>query len=214
MLKSIRKTLCVAGLVVLSAAMLSAQGKPKVAHNNNGKSHGSVVLYTNFVGAYPFWDTTSGYFVDGANFFNQVIAQGFRVSNTGPFADTALALGIYKTGGSASYVRVKTYLMSDAGGVPGSILDGPLTQQYRVQPFENGRGGGIVQFNCVTCPTLNGGSSYWIAALQDQARVEDTWDFSFSDFSSPFAFNQTGTLTGWYAVPSGYIRSAYQADGN
>jgi hypothetical protein len=199
---------------VLTAGMMSAQGKPKKAHINVKPDRGAIVLYSNFVGAYPFWDTTTGYFVDGANFFNQVLAHGFRPSSNVTFADAALAMGIYKSGGSASYVRVKIYLMSDAGGVPGSILDGPLTQQYAIRPFENGKGGGISQFNCVTCPALSSGTLYWIAALQDQARVEDTWDFSLSDFSSPFAFNQTGTLSGWYAVSSGYARSAYQADGN
>jgi hypothetical protein len=214
MLKSIRTALCVAGLVVLTAAMLSAQGKPKSAHSNVKPDRGAIVLYSNFVGAYPFWDTSSGYFVDGTNFFNQQLAQGFRPSSNVTFADAALAMGIYKTGGSASYVRVKVYLESDSGGIPGSILDGPLTQQYRIQPFENGKGGGVVQFNCVTCPALSSGTLYWIVAIQDQARVEDTWDFAISDFSSPFAFNAFNTGGAWYVIPSGYTRAAYQADGN
>jgi hypothetical protein len=215
MTNSIRRILCVAGLVALTVAMASAQAKPKSAHINAKPTRGSVVLFTNFVGAYPFWDTTTGYFVDGSNFFNQVLAMGFRPSSNVTFADAALAMGIYKTGGSASYVRAKVYLESDAGGVPGVILDGPLTQQYAIRPFENGKGGGISQFNCVICPPLVAGQLYWIVALQDQARVEDTWDFAISDFSSDFAFNQSGSATGpWFTVSSGYARPAYQADGN
>jgi hypothetical protein len=215
MTNSIRRILCVAGLVVLTVAMASAQSKPKGAHINAKPTRGSVVLFTNFVGAYPFWDTTTGYFVDGSNFFNQVLAMGFRPSSNVTFADAALAMGIYLTGGSANYGKVKIYLENDAGGVPGAIIDGPLTQQYVIRPFENGKGGGISQFNCVTCPPLLAGQLYWIVAVQDQARVEDTWDFAQSDTSSDFAFNQSGSATGpWFTVASGYARPAYQADGN
>lgn len=216
MLTSIRKVLIVAGVVVLTVAMSSAATKKaKGVRLNVPPTRGSIVLFTNFVGAYPFWDVTSGYFVDGPNFFNQVLATGFKATSNVTFADTALPLGIYVTGGSVKNGKVTVYLESDAGGAPGSIIDGPLTQGYWVQQFENGKGGGMVQFNCVTCPSLSSGSSYWVVAQQTQAPVEDTWDFATNDFSSPFAFNQIGSATGpWYVIPSGYVRPGWQADGN
>jgi hypothetical protein len=213
----LRKTLCVASLVLLTVAMASAAGKqkPRAIHLNAPPTRGSVVLFTNYVGAYPFWDVTTGYFVDGSNFFHQVLAGGFTPASNVTFSDVALALGIYTSGGSVKNGKIQVYLESDAGGQPGSVIDGPLTQGYWVQAFEDGKGGGIVQFNCVTCPSLAAGTPYWVVAAQNQAPVEDTWDFADTDASSGFAFNQTGSINGpWYVVSAGYTRMAWQADGN
>jgi hypothetical protein len=214
----LRKTLCVAGLVILTVAMSTAatrKQKPKAIHLNVPPTRGSVVLFTNFVGAYPFWDTTTGYFVDGVNFDNQVLAGGFTPSSNVTFSDVAMALGIYTPDGSARNGKISVYLESDAGGQPGSVIDGPLTQGYWVQDFQDGKGGGMVQFNCVTCPSLSAGTQYWVVAAQSQATVQDTWDFADTDASSPFAFNQVGSINGpWYVVSSGYTRMAWQADGN
>jgi len=214
----LRKTLCVASLMLLTVAMSTAatrKPKPNAVHVNTPPTRGSVVLFTNFSGAYPFWDTTTGYFVDGSNFFNQVLAGGFTPASNVTFADVAMALGIYTPGGSAKYGKIQAYLETDAGGQPGSVIDGPLTQGYFVQDFQDGKGGGIVQFNCVTCPSLTAGTPYWVVAAQSQPRVEDTWDFADTDVSSGFAFNQTGSINGpWYVVASGYTRMAWQADGN
>ena len=73
----------------------------------------------------------------------------------------------------------------------------------------------MVQFNCVACPSLSAGTQYWIIANQTHATNEMTWDFADTDISAPFAFNQVGSITGpWSVVPSGYIRSGFQVDGN
>ena len=211
------KFLYVVALFALTASMAIAQSGPAKAHSSKNQkppSHGSVLVFTNFTGP-GGWDTADGYFVDGADFFDQVLAGGFTPSSTVTFADTALAMGIYTPDGSALNGTARVYLESDAGGIPGTILDGPLAQQNGIRDFQNGFGGNVVQFNCVTCPVLNAGTQYWIVAAQFRAPVEDTWDFSLGDFSSPFAFNQSGAiLGGWLSVGSGYTRMAWQVDGN
>ena len=199
---------------LLLATMASAATKPKVA-TAKVPPRGSKLLFTNFVGAFPFWNIATGYYVDGANFFNQVLAGGFTPSSNVTFADAALPIGIYTANGGKQSGKIFVYLATDAGGVPGTIIDGPLTQQYWAQQFTNGRGGGIIQFNCVTCPSLTAGTPYWIIANQSAATIEDTWDEADTDVSSPFAFNQVGSITGsWLTVGSGYIRPAWQVDGN
>lgn len=211
--RTVRTMAFVAVATLALATFASAAGKPRMA-TAKVPPRGSTVLFTNFVGAFPFWNIASGYFVDGSDFFNQVLATGFTPSSNVTFADAALPVGIYTANGGKQSGKIFVYLATDAGGVPGTIIDGPLTQQYWAQQFTNGRGGGIIQFNCVTCPSLTAGTQYWIIANQSAATIEDTWDFADSDFSSPFAFNQVGSITGsWLVVGSGY-RPAWQVDGN
>jgi len=211
------KFLYVVALFAFTASMAIAQTGPAKGYNKNNikpPSHGSVTVFTNFTGA-GGWNGTTGYFVDGADFFDQVLAGGFTPSSTVTFADAGLAMGIYVDGGSALNGTARVYLESDAGGVPGTILDGPLTQQNGILTFDNGLGGNVVQFNCVTCPTLTAGTPYWIVAAQFRQAVEDTWDFSNGDTTSGFAFNQSGAiLGGWLSVAAGYQRMAWQVDGN
>jgi hypothetical protein len=212
--RTVRTTVFAVAVTFLLVSMASAVTKPKTA---KGKvpPRGSIVLFTNFVGAFPFWNGTTGYFVDGADFFNQVLATGFTPSSNVTFADAALPVGVYTANGGKQYGKVNVYLATDAGGVPGTIIDGPLTQEYFAQQFTNGRGGGIIQFDCVACPSLSAGTPYWIIANQTQPTIEDTWDFADTDLSSPFAFNQVGSITGsWTSIPSGYSRPAWQVDGN
>jgi hypothetical protein len=99
--------------------------------------------------------------------------------------------------------------------LPGSILDGPLTQLYPIRDLLNFKGGGVNQFDCVTCPVLSAGTRYWVVAQQDKPHVEDGWDQSFSDSAWEFAYNLEGSATGpWTLMGSGYIRPAFQVDGN
>lgn len=212
--RTVRTMVFAVAVTVLLASMASAVQKPKTA---KGKvpPRGSITLFTNYVGAFPFWNITTGYYVDGANFFNQVLATGFKTTSAVTFADAALPIGIYTANGGKQSGKISAYLATDAGGVPGTIIDGPLTQAYFAQQFTNGRGGGIIQFNCVACPALSANTSYWIIGNQSAATIEDTWDEADTDVSSPFAFNQVGDINGsWISIPSGYIRPGWQVDGN
>jgi hypothetical protein len=126
-------------------------------------------------------------------------------------------MGVYTDGGGQNNAgTVNVYLESDAGGVPGAILEGPLTRCQGISNFNDGLGGNFVEFDCVSCTTvLQAGTPYWIVATQTNASVQLTWDEvrGITDFSSPFAFNQTGNPSGdWTAVPVGYPRSAYTVD--
>jgi hypothetical protein len=181
---------------------------------------GSKLVYTNLTGPlHHKYNNTVGYFVDGTNFFGQVLAQGFTPTSDVKFADVYMPMGVYTDGGGANYSgTTNVYLQSDAGGVPsGVVLDGPLSQCNGISNFNNGLGGNFVEFDCVTCPNLTAGTAYWIVAQQDVANVELTWDEvrGITDTASPFAFNQTNNAFGdFVSVPTGYSRSAYQVDGN
>ena len=213
--RTVRTMVFALAVTVVMAGMANAATRQLKTAKAKVPPRGSIVLFTNFVGAFPFWDITTGYFVDGANFFNQVLATGFTPSSNVTFADAALPIGIYTALGGKQSGKIFAYLATDAGGVPGTIIDGPLTQQYWAQEFTNNRGGGIIQFNCVACPSLSAGTQYWIIANQSAATIEDTWDEADTDVSSPFAFNQVGSITGsWISIASGYIRPAWQVDGN
>jgi hypothetical protein len=185
-------------------------------HNYDPDIHiGSKILFSNFTGSNHGYDGTTGYFVDGSNFNSQVLAQGFTPSQNATFSDVIMAIGIYTANGGADMGRMNVFLYNDAGGVPGTAIDGPLHAQSHPLSFDNGRGGGLVAFSCFVCPPLSTGTQYWVVAYEKAPGVQLTWDFANTDVSSPFVFDQTGSLTGpWLVIGSGFQRSAYQVDGN
>jgi len=212
----LRKALVLAGLAVLSTAVASAQ-VPKGAPQrlDSDIKFGKINLFSNFTGTTHGYDGTTGYFVDGANFTNQVLAQGFTPTQNANFADVVMPIGIYTANGGAMKGRINVFLYNDAGGVPGTSIDGPLHASSQPLLFDNGHGGGLVAYTCFTCPALSAGTPYWIVAYVKAAEVQLTWDFSNTDLTSPFVFDQTGSLTGpWLAVSTGFQRSAFEVDGN
>ncbi|MBZ5600116.1 MAG: hypothetical protein LAN83_17555 [Acidobacteriia bacterium] len=220
----IKRIAFVVALAVLISTPLLAQRVPTGLHARGNMQFcagkGSKLVYTNLTGPlHHKFNNTTGYFVDGSNFNNQVIAQGFTPTSTVTFADAYIPMAVYTLGGGDNNPgELNVYLESDAGGAPGSILEGPLTACNGISNFNNGIGGNFVEFNCTSCnTTLNAGTPYWIVAQEGTSTVELTWDEvrGITDVSSPFAFNQTGNPSGdWNVVPSGYSRSAYEVDGN
>jgi len=145
------------------------------------------VLYST-LGPNGEYDTGSGYFVDGANYFNQVLAVPFTPSQTETMVDAVLALGNY----AGSNNPVNVYLASDSGlGEPGSIL-ATLTQQGTIQPFP----GSLVTFACNSCGTVNAGSTYWIIAQEPDPNTEQAWMFAYQDQQGHIAFDQNGSNQG------------------
>lgn len=210
-------------MVALVALPTYAQKAPSAAHGRVRDSlrrcgSGVNIVFTNLVGPnHHKYNPFTGYFVDGSNFFNQVLAHGFTPTSTVTFSDVIMPMGVYTDGGGQNNAgTVNVYLESDAGGVPGTILEGPLTRCQGISNFNDGLGGNFVEFDCVSCTTsLQAGTMYWIVAQQTNTNVQLTWDEvrGISDASSPFAFNQTGNASGdWIAVPTGYPRSAYTVD--
>jgi PEP-CTERM motif len=144
------------------------------------------VLYTT-LGPNGEYDTGSGYFVDGSNYFNQVLAFPFMPSQSENMVDAVLALGNY----AGSNAPVSLFLASDNAGSPGSIL-ATLSQQGTIPPFP----GGLVQFNCSSCGTVNAGTTYWVIAQETDPGTEQAWMFSYQDQQGPGAFNQLGSNSG------------------
>jgi hypothetical protein len=220
-----KKISFVVALAVVIALPLYAQHVPAgVNAGRNGHTicpgKGSKIVFTNLTGPlHHKYNNTVGYFVDGTNFDSQVLGGGFTPSSSVAFADVYMPMGVYTDLGGANYAGTNNvYLESDAGGVPsGVVLDGPLSMCNGISNFNDGLGGNFVEFNCVTCPTLNGGTQYWLVAQQGVAGVQETWDEvrGLTDTSSSFVFNQTNNPFGdFLVVPTGYSRMAYQIDGN
>jgi len=173
----IRKAGVLAVATLISAMMFSV-------------SASADVLYTT-LGPGGEYDTGSGYFVDGSNFFNQVMANPFTLATAATITDAVLAMGNYQGGNSP----VDIYLASDNGGLPKTIL-AQLTQQGTIQSFFNGQGGGLVTFNCSGNGCQLGAGNYWVIALESDPNTEQVWDFAYQDRPDNIAFNQVGSQNG------------------
>jgi hypothetical protein len=222
---SILAVLAVVSVALPGFAQNMAKGAPasitaKSSADLQTCSVGSKLVFTNLQGPnHRAYNTSTGYFVDGSSFDNQVLGQGFTPSSSVTFSDVLMPMGVYTNGGGQNNAgTINVYLMSDSGGVPGSIIEGPLTRCQGIANFNNGRGGNMIEFDCVTCTsTLASGTQYWIVAQQTTADVQLTWDETRAqtDLESPFVFNQVGSLTGsWLVVSGGFSRAAYEVDGN
>lgn len=164
------------------------------------------VLYTT-LGPSDQYDTSSGYFVDGSNFFNQVMANPFVLGTGATITDAVLALGNY----AGNNNPVNVYIASDNGGLPGSIL-AQLTQQGTIQSWFNGQGGGLVTFNCTGNACQLGAGTYWLIAWEPDANTEQAWDFAYQDSQNGIAFNQQGSINGPWNPFFG-TQDAFKIDG-
>ena len=151
-----------------------------------------TVLYST-LGPANEYDGGSGYFVDGSNFNNQVMANPFTLSAGATVGDAVLALGNFAGGNSP----VNLYIETDAGGLPGSIIGNlTLTQQGTILPFNNGFGGGLVTFTCSGIGCTLGAGNYWLVAQELDPNTEQAWDFAYQDQANNIAFNDLGSSTG------------------
>jgi len=208
---TLKGTLCATALILALSVMATAQAgvHGKVVNPNKN----SKVIFSNFVGNPPY-DPSSGYFVDGPNFTNQILAMAFTPKENITFKNVVLPMAIYTDGGGVSRGRADVYLFTDGGGQPGTRLLGPLRPTGPIQLFNNGSGGGLVGYFCKQCPGLHKDTTYWVVAQTTQPPVQLLWDFANSDMDTPFAFDQTGSLNGpWMIVDSGVIRVAMEVDG-
>jgi hypothetical protein len=160
------------------------------------------VLYST-LGPGNAFDATNGYFVDGANYFNQVLGSPFTVSSTGMLTNAMLGLNNY--GGSNNPVVV--YVESDAGGMPGSIL-ATLTQSGTIPSF----GSETLTTFSGSSLTLSVGTTYWLVAQETDAGTEQTWDYAYNDATNNVAFNQVGSATGPWTTFNG-TDVAFQING-
>lgn len=164
----------------------------------------SDILYTT-LGPNGEYDTASGYYVDGSNFNNQVLALPFTPNATENMADAVLALAHFTGNNNA----VSAYLATDNGGEPGSIL-ATLTQQGTIPDI--GVGGGLVEFDCNSCGTVNAGTTYWIIAQQTDPNTQQAWMWAYQDQQGHGAFNQIGSNNGPWSQYDSTI-SGFRVDG-
>ena len=134
------------------------------------------------------FDTANGYFVDGSNFFNQVIASPFTVSTTATLTDALLGLGNF----AGSNNPIMLFVESDAGGMPGTIL-GSLTQVGVIPPFQTNS---LTMFTADSSLVLTAGTNYWLVAQEIDPGTEQVWNFAFGDTQNNIAFNNLGSPTG------------------
>jgi hypothetical protein len=153
------------------------------------------VLYTS-LGPNGEYDTGAGYFVDGSNYYNQVLSLPFTPSSSQNLLDAVLALGNYQ----GSNNPVNLYLQADNGGMPGTTL-ATLTQQGTIPPFP----GGLVTFTCAGCGVVNAGTQYWITAWEPDPNTEQAWMFAYQDQQGTLAFNQLGSIDGPWNLYGGTI---------
>lgn len=144
-----------------------------------------------------------GYFVDGSNYSNRVIANPFNPSSTLPFRRALLALSSIQGDNSP----ISVYLESDNGGFPAAILD-TLTQ---VGAIATSPPGALVEFDCKNCPFIDSGTQYWIVASEPDPDSRQLWHFS--DDVGRFAFNLKGSATGPWIEASFFPLTAFEVDG-
>jgi hypothetical protein len=97
---------------------------------------------------------------------------------------------------------VNVFLTRDKGDLSdfSHILD-HLVEQNAVPPSP-----GIVAFDCSSCQTLSGGSTYWVVAETGQGDVID-WHFNDIGDDSAFAVTATGPSGSWHLETGGSSRS-------
>jgi hypothetical protein len=152
------------------------------------------VLYSN-LGPGDAFDASNGYFVDGSDYFNQVIGSPFTVSSTATLGDAMLGLNNF----AGSNNPVDVYLESDAGGMPGTIL-ATLTQSGTIPPFNTET---LTMFTPTSSLTLSTGVTYWLVAGETDPGTEQAWDYAYNDTTNNVAFNQVGSPTGPWTTFSG-----------
>ncbi len=163
------------------------------------------ILYST-LGPNGEYDTLNAWFVDGANYNNQVIAMPFTPSSNATMTDAVLALGNY----AGNNNPINLYLYTDNGGQPGSEL-ATLTQQGTIQPFSDG--GSLIQFDCNGCGTVICGTPYWLVAWEPDPNTQQAWMYAYQDQTGTFAFNHLGSIDGPWNLFRGTV-SGYRIDGS
>ncbi|MEO8727229.1 MAG: PEP-CTERM sorting domain-containing protein, partial [Acidobacteriaceae bacterium] len=148
-------------------------------------------LYTT-LGPGGAFDSANGYFVDGSNFFNQVIASPFMVSSTATLTGAQLGIGNFAGSNSPINLFVETG-SGGSGGVPDGNILATLTQVGTIPPFGSMS---LTQFTCSGCLTLTTGTQYWLVAMEADPTTEQAWNFAFGDAQNNIAFDQNGSATG------------------
>jgi hypothetical protein len=161
------------------AGIAPSAPKPLVSTANN-----SHTIQTN-LGKNNSYDTTTGYFVDGSDFNNQVLAVAFTPAKAAHFAYALLPFSVYASSGGGSPTVV---LMNDSGGLPNRVID-RLKQVGTVPDWPKSQ---VMKYKCSKCPALKKATRYWITAYETVSSVQIAWMInSTGDVSdSDLAYNE------------------------
>lgn len=169
-----------------------------------GAARADAVVFSNFGPGMTF-DINHGYTIAGsATNTAQVVANSFTVAGNVNFTTAQLALGLV-----SGPNMLQVLLVTDAGGVPGSIIE---TMNVNIGPFGLDS---VVTATSILNPLLTSGTTYWLMAFTPSANTLAGWNFSLIDTSPPspyFASNQIASTTGPWVFGSG-PRSAFQING-
>jgi hypothetical protein len=163
------------------------------------------VIYSN-LGPGGTFNTNAAYGIG----FGTVVAMGFTPTRTATFGDAQLPLA-FGGGGGPNLVVIS--LETDAGGVPGAILEQITVTGLGSFP----PGGFLTTAHSTLHPVLTAGVPYWIVASTTPTSGV-FWNLTspttFSNGSN-FAYNFSGSATGpWSTGSVPGLRSAFQVDDN
>ncbi len=170
-----------------------------------GAARADQIIFSNFGPGMTF-DANHGYTVAGSSALGtQVIANRFTATSNLSFSTAQLALGL--SSGSPSILQV--LLETDAGGLPGSIIE---TINVNIGPFPPGA---VVTAMSALNPQLTSGANYWLVVYAPGPKTAAEWNFSLADVPTlnNFAANQIPSPTGPWYFASGPVRSAFQING-
>jgi hypothetical protein len=160
----------------------------------------STVLFTT-MGPNGQFDGTNGWILGG--FDLEAMADAFTPAATAKLGDAVLILQYNSY--YPDNLPVQVYLEADLAGQPGTILD-TLTQSGTLTILRSPN-----TFQCTTCPVLQAGTQYWLAAVQTDTNSVDGWTYSYGDQLGLSAVNFAGSPTGpWVALTT--TLSAFRVD--
>jgi hypothetical protein len=170
-----------------------------------GAARGDQIIFSNFGPGMTF-DTNRGYTIGGSGSpAPSVIANRFTATSNLAFSSAQLALGFINGPG-----LFQVLLETDAGGLPGSIIE---TFNVNIQLFPPGA---VVTAISALNPLLTSGANYWLVVYAPGSSTFGEWNLSLDDVPivGNFAFNRIPSPTGPWGLASGPVRSAFQINGN
>jgi PEP-CTERM motif-containing protein len=170
-------------------------------------------IYTN-LGSGGTFNCCAGYGIAGSALpFSHALAAEFVPTSDSLFLDAELPLSVNVGTPSADI-----YLMSDASGVPGAILE-----QFSVSGLQPTPTGTLFTVDSILKPELKAGTAYWLAVTAPDASSDVSWRRNttndFNSGSDLAGLDSSSSLVGpWTFVPTSTdptadSRPAFEIDG-
>jgi len=199
---------CGALTLIWATGVWAQAGIPIPTPEARNSTANSVHTIQTNLGKGNSYDTTTGYFVDGSDFHNQVLAIAFTPAKAAHFAYALLPFSVYASSGGGSPTVV---LMNDSGGLPNKVID-RLKQVGTVPVWPKSQ---VMKYKCSKCPALKRATQYWITAYETVSNVEMAWMVnSTGDISdSDLAYNEHGLPIPPWTLDDGVTNPAFLVAG-